>query len=345
MKPNQKSNLNFLLELALPHKLIFLFYAIFLIAGLILGQQFSEKISSLPKLASLEGKEIRLNKAGYTNPLLECNMNETAGETEYKPSRKKIADLINRKKENGEINDVSVYYRDLNNGPWFGINEKEYFTPASLLKLPVMMAYFKKAESDPSLLKKEILYEKPLNPARPSFLPENSIEPGKSYTIDELIEKMIIDSDNNALSLLEQNIENSSIDTVTIDLGIETANENTPEDFMSVKSYASLLRVLYNASYLSRNDSEKALSILSKISFDQGLNRGLPQNIQVAHKFGERELENGTRQLHDCGIIYYPKRPYLLCVMTRGSDYTQMSSVIGEISSEIYSDINNRYKK
>ena len=40
----------------------------------------------------------------------------------------------------GRIRDVSVYYRDLLDGPWFGINESVEYNPASMMKVPVMVA-------------------------------------------------------------------------------------------------------------------------------------------------------------------------------------------------------------
>jgi hypothetical protein len=56
--------------------------------------------------------------------------------------------------------------------------------------------------------------------------------------------------------------------------------------------------------------------------YNDGLKAGIPANIELAHKFGERGIigMNGReqKQLHDCGIIYYPKHPYILCIMTRG---------------------------
>jgi hypothetical protein len=38
-----------------------------------------------------------------------------------------------------------------------------------------------------------------------------------------------------------------------------------------VIDYASFFRVLFNASYLNRKDSEKALALLTKVAFRDGL--------------------------------------------------------------------------
>lgn len=316
---------------------------IFLGLGFVAGI-FVSKYSSNQRVDQ-GAREVRLGEDKFTNPLLECEANSAIGETEYKPSRSKITSYIADRINNKSITHASVYYRDLNNGPWFGINEKENFSPASLLKLPVLMAYLKQAEKTPEILKKKLIYEKtPVSPVEQSFIPENPLLDTGEYSIDELLEHMIIYSDNDALFLLEKNISNDAIDAVTKDLGIETATNTTPEDYMSVKSYASLLRVLFNASYLSKEMSEKTLAILTKSAFTKGIVSGVPADITVAHKFGERELTDGVKQLHDCGIVYYPNHPYLLCVMTRGMDYEQLETVITTISKNIYEDLSERYK-
>jgi hypothetical protein len=54
---------------------------------------------------------------------------------------------------------------------------------------------------------------------------------------------------------------------------------------------------------------------------------------------GERELQNGIRQLHDCGIVYLESHPYLLCIMTRGYDFEKLSKIISMISSQVYSEM------
>jgi len=316
-------------------------YIVIFVGGILIGVTFVSQY--LPKVAPLatQSTEVRLSGYKYISPLLECESSEVIGETEYKPSITKVNAIIKKATDAKLISYASVYYRDLNNGPWFGINEKKLFTPASLLKVPIMMAFYNTAENQPDILNKKIKYDKQINPLTEYFSPSQTIQKGQTYTIDELINRMIIYSDNYALDLLGQQVNDGFADKVTKDLGINTPTAETPESYISVKNYASLFRVLYNSSYLNANYSEKALELLAKVEFKQGITKGLPENIDVAHKFGERELEDKSVQLHDCGIIYYPNHPYLLCIMTRGSDYKNLSSVIGQISAAIYTDIKN----
>ena len=69
----------------------------------------------------------------------------------------------------------------------------------------------------------------------------------------------------------------------------------------------------------------------------------MPSDIQIAHKFGERGIARvgkpEQKQLHDCGIVYYPKRPYLLCVMTRGEDFDKQARIIQDISKIVYTKV------
>jgi beta-lactamase class A len=316
--------------------------------GILIG-----KYAFLPKTGGqekpVEGDsfdEVRAGGYQFISPLLECEPGtDSLRLTGLNPLQKEISSLIEDEKKSGTLTTAAVYFRDLNNGPWFGVNEHESFSPASLLKLPVMLAYYKKSEKSPELLQKKVRYEAKDPLLHQNITPTNSIEKGKDYTIDDLIERMMIYSDNGALTLLEDNIEPALIDRITLDLGVETATEATPEDFMSVKGYSGLFRILYNASYLEKNLSEKALEILSRTEFTKGIVSGVPKSIKVSHKFGERELSDQVKQLHDCGIVYHPKKPYLVCIMTRGDDFSKLSSTIGDISKMIYTSVSSTITK
>ncbi|MCU0653380.1 MAG: class A beta-lactamase-related serine hydrolase [Candidatus Pacebacteria bacterium] len=245
---------------------------------------------------------------------------------------------------NVDSTSFAVYFRNLNNGPWFGINEKEKFMPASLLKVPLMIAYFKEAETDPGVLREEIVVREGNDGILSQEIkPKIILEHGKPYTVDELIERMIIYSDNKAADILFNNVSPKKLDEIYANLGIDIPiGGNINQDYMSVKSYASFFRILFNSSYLSREMSEKALSLLAKSDYKKALAAGVPSGVAIAHKFGEyKDLnrQNGYMELHDCGIIYSPDYPYLLCIMTSGRSIGENEKVITKISSIVYDEI------
>ena len=82
-----------------------------------------------------------------------------------------------------------------------------------------------------------------------------------------------------------------------------------------------------------------------KTNFDPGVAGGVPNNISVADKFGEKvsTINSEEKQLHNCGIVYYPKHPYLICIMTRGDDFDRLAGVIKSISSFVYQEVDKQY--
>src|SRR6185295_18381478 len=100
-----------------------------------------------------------------------------------------------------------------------------------------------------------------------------------------------------------------------------------------------LFRVLYNSTYLTSANSEYALSLLSQSSFKDGLVKELPPGVTVAHKFGEGGGPE-ENQLSDAGIVYDGSTPYLIVVMTRGKQLTELSQSISEISKQVYDYMN-----
>ena len=108
---------------------------------------------------------------------------------------------------------------------------------------------------------------------------------------------------------------------------------------MTTAEYAKIFINLHNAEYLTKDKSNYALLLLSQTTFYEGIVHGVPITIKVAHKFGERETMY-SQQLHDCGIVYYPEHPYVLCIMTNGKDTKTLSKVISGISETVYRDVN-----
>lgn len=311
---------------------IILITAAAVLLGFALGRTLSLSASILPSTSC--DKQFAL-----INPYLQCESDENLKKKEYGAFKQKLESFIQEGISLGDVQAVSVYFRDLENGPWFGIGEHELFSPASMIKLPVLVAYYKRAMNDPLILTEEITIDGPVSPNDPF---SKSFEEGETYPVNDLLRYMVVESDNVAFRYLFEHLqkifpdEDPFGDTITA-MGFATS-EGGDGDFLTVKRYASIYRILYNASFLSKDMSQKALGLLMQTTFTQGIRGGIPEEIPVAHKYGIRK-NNGSSQLHDCGIVYYPENHYLLCIMTKGKDVDSLSAMIHDIAAMMHAEV------
>jgi beta-lactamase class A len=280
----------------------------------------------------------------FLNPWLRCEPVEDLKKKEYTEFKGRVESYIADGISSGDIHTVAVYFRDLENGPWFGIEEDALFSPASMLKLPVLIAYYRQAEFHPSLLEREI----EIAGSAPSLSNDEnqemgSLQVGGSYTIEELLRRMIVYSDNAPLHLLlsylKQFYPDDDVFAETLAAMGIAKSEGSEEDFLTVKRYSSIYRALYNASFLSKEMSQRALDLLTHTSSPRGIDDGVPSGTPVAHKYGIRSSEG---QLHDCGIVYHPENHYILCIMTKGTDTVAQGDIMAEISGMVYEEVQSR---
>lgn len=289
--------------------------------------------TNLFKKYQVQSTQVRVNLPEYKfiNPLLFSDNTKSVS-----PYTNKIASLItqfisDRKKEDASVESISVYFRDLNTSRWTGVDEDTLYKPSSMLKVLAMMAAFKVAEDDPHILDEAFSFTKRASGGL--YYEGNSDLKDGHYPLSQLIDVMIKNSDNDAfLSMVSNDQINAEFKKIYSLFRLPPEGLTTRGvDFMSPKSYATLFRILYNSTFFSWHVSEQALGLLSETTFDKGLVAGVPSEIKVSHKFGEN-----TDQLHDCGIIYYPQNPYLLCIMTKGTNLQSLESSISGISKIVY---------
>lgn len=275
------------------------------------------------------------------NPRSNCDTSNAQSEWEYEDLRAKIVQKIADLQKGGKIQYVSVHFRDMDHGFRFGVQEFDQFFPASLLKVPLMISILHVADKDPALLDKQLSFTGSLEMTPNIENGSETIEAGKYYTVRELLRRMIAYSDNSSANLLVQLLARVNGQTVSnsfLDLGVLPVMAGTT-DTISIQSYAYLFAVLYASGYLSRDNSQYALNLLTQSTYNDGLVAGVPQGTTVAHKFGFRDIRPGLSQLHDCGIVYHPKTSYVICVMTSGSDIKTEAAGIADVSKIVYDEI------
>jgi beta-lactamase class A len=280
----------------------------------------------------------------FINPLLYVSDTRNIKSSEYAPLEKNVLNYISDAEKQGKAKDISFYFRDLNQAGWVGVNQEDLYNPGSMLKVSVLIAYFKIAdEVDPNVLS-DLAYYQPTDDPGQTYKPHRLLQPGY-YTIKDLLVQMTTESDNDALHILN-NLHIDEILKIYKDLRLpDPLKEDT--ELISPREYSRLFRVLYNVGYISNKYSEEALDILSRTTFKDGLVSGISSStVMVSHKFGE--YTNVTdqiiqyRELHDCGNVYYPGRPYFICVMTKGQDFPALAKIISDISKITFDHVANK---
>jgi beta-lactamase class A len=326
-----------------------------LIVGILLGVFINKQISlgasssSYANSGTTGSTDVREGETSSSliNPLLECNYGQDyIAANSIFPFKSKIQAVIDSETAKGDMSYAGFYFADLNAGSWFGINSSDDFRPASLLKVPLMMSFLKKEDDKPGTLNQVVTYDGSNLDASQNIPPEEQVVSGQKYTIWQLLQYSIEYSDNKATSQLFELADNNDLNNLYQTLGIDLpANNNPLANFISLRQYASFFQILFNSSYFDSDLSEKALNLLINVDFKNGIVGGVPSGIKVAHKFGETtDAQTGADELYDCGIVYYPEKPYLICITTKGSTFSGLEKAIQAISTATYNEVDKQVK-
>lgn len=232
---------------------------------------------------------------------------------------------------------VSIYFEYLPTGANISINKDAEFFPASLFKVPVAMAAVKKIDKGEWKWDNKLVLMATDKDDKFGTLYKEST--GSIYTIEELVRRSLVDSDNTAHFILLRNLELSEINNVYTHIGLVGFLET--DGSISAKRYSVILRALYNSSYLKEENSQKIISFLIQEPFKEYLGAGMPDNIVFAHKIG---VDINKKIYLDSGIIYFDSRPYLLVAMTKSKTGEQAKDIMKDVSGKIFDYIKN-YKE
>lgn len=313
-----------------------------LIIGLLIG-------AGLLSVSYLVTKHLQFNNCPYQyiNPT-RCEPGSAFVNPEYDALRQQLDGYIAQQKKVG-VEMVSVYFRDLRNGPSFSIKTKETYIGASILKMPVLLEYLKEAETHPEIFDVELVAEVVPTTTNQGLPVNQTVESGKKYSVQELLKRMVVYSDNNSRAALvryyQQRYPEGRIILDTLEnIGITQLKSDDQGTYISVEATASIFRILYNAGYLNPEYSQLALSWLSESAYDDGIAHPIPSNTPVANKYGIYNTQQ-IKELHDCGIVFYPNHPYVLCVMSKGSNIASLQDSIAHISKVVYEEVAKRFSR
>lgn len=181
-----------------------------------------------------------------------------------------------RAKTEGLSGIYGFYVFRLDSGESYGLYQDEVFQAASLIKLPVMLALFQ---------------EKPAG-------------------YQDLVLRMGKKSDNEAFRQARSLLGDRKIKETILAIGMNQTsleeNETTMHDI------GLLFTKLWEGKLLPDAETDEILASLTDTIYEDHLAAGIPEIIEVAHKYG-REVH----VVNDGGIVFTDS-PFVLVIMTKG---------------------------
>lgn len=240
-----------------------------------------------------------------------------------------IQPLRDQLNEIGKDPNVSIYFEFLNTGANIAVNKDLQVWPASLMKIPIAMATMKKVERGEWRMDRDFVMEE--NDKNSIFGELYKNQDGTHFSLEELLNVMLINSDNTARNIIARNLDMYDFKDVIDHIGVDF--DYNKDDQISAKRYSVVWRSLFNATYLTPENSQKLIEIMSKSSAKNYLALNLPSSIKFSHKIGVLYDE---MTFADSGIVYIPNRPYILTVMIQNHSQAEAEDIMKNISEKVY---------
>ena len=217
-------------------------------------------------------------------------------------------------KNSGE--EVSILIKKLNKNEYiYNYNTKIKMISASIIKVPIMLAVLEEVNNKKISLNDKILVE------NEDILEDTEVfENGENhYTLEELINWMIIESDNTATNVIikkfgMQNVNNYFTNVLKLQhtnlqryMLDENAIKNGFNNYTSQEDMLIVFEKLFNKQVLNEELCNKAIEILYNQRCQNLVMRHIYQPVKYAHKTGILDYIN-----HDVGVMNINNKLYYI---------------------------------
>jgi beta-lactamase class A len=229
---------------------------------------------------------------------------------------------------------AGVYVQDLN-GRWgYGVNPDETFFGASVMKIPLMVAVFRKIDEGEFSLNDSFETESEDWAGGAGWLQWQ--EAGTSHTVEDYVYLTLTQSDNVATNALLRLVGGPEyVNEVARSLGaLDTVlyqkvtseraavpaldNRTTPRDV------ATILAKVYAGEALSPESSQKMVEIMYQNDLQSSLKDGLPEDTSAANKGGWL-----YKVYDEAAIVWHDDNPYVVAIFSKhGSEDVEVGKAL-----------------
>ena len=231
-----------------------------------------------------------------------------------------------------------VFFVDLETGAYLDWNGDLTFAAASMIKFPILVAFFQDVDDKKIRLDEELTLKKESIGGGAGNIQYKPV--GTKFTALEVATKMITISDNTATNMLierlggavalNQRFQNWGLTVTEIRNplpDLSGTNTTTP------KELANLMAAIQQGDLISSKSRDRVLDIMRRTVTNTLLPRGLGKGATIAHKTGDIGSLVG-----DVGLVDMPsgKRYVAVAMVKRPHNNAQAKELIRQISHAAY---------
>lgn len=252
--------------------------------------------------------------------------------------KKEIKEYIQKRK-----GDYSLYYKDLLNNDELKINEGEKVLAASVIKIPIMIEYFRQLEKG-LVDRDEFLSVPPSERVGGSGI-LHELRENIEMKLSELVLLMIVLSDNTATNLVIDKLGINNINNFFKERNYDSCLERKMMDYESrkrgIENYiradeiGEILKDIYenNFSDISKKSCEEMISIMSRQKIRDKLSFYIPED-----DWEKVDSKTGTldKVEHDASIFNFNNNKFVLVVLSKNLPTNAYGNVtIAKVSKKI----------
>ncbi len=220
-----------------------------------------------------------------------------------------------------------IYIYDFRNDFSVGLNDDSQFAAASLIKLPVVFAFYQQVEAGNFELGEEYVLKASDKRSGAGILFDKPA--GTKVTLGEIARLALSNSDNTAFNVLKIKLGEEKIDEAIELLWMKQTS--LAKNLTSPKDIGLFFKQLYRGELLKQESRELMIESLTKTAFEDRISLGISEEVRVSHKVG-----NETRVFSDAGIVFLPNRPFVLAILNDDIDLEEAKKAIPNFTRQVY---------
>lgn len=245
---------------------------------------------------------------------------------DYEPLKARLQEYLNGL---GTKAEWGIFFKDLTSQNAMGIQEDLPVPAASTVKVPVVLYAATLASQGKLSWSEQLTYRADRDWRGGAGSLQFTAKDGDAFTVRELAEKAITESDNVAWKMLERRLGLENIAAFMRDIG----GTNVYPGWQNVSTARDMVTYMQATLDFAGKNPEHGQDILHWLSntiWNTGLNRFITE-VEVGHKEGDI-----TGVSNDMGVVF-ANHPYLIAIMSKGQDDVELGfEQIGHLSRIVY---------